>query len=92
MPPVWDTTSGKEPQVSTGAPHHHTKEPEVSTLVANFHVGQRLKIRNGWNAGRTARVIAVTQQRVTVALDNGMPAHWRLDVAGWMPRVEAVQS
>lgn len=64
----------------------------MSTLtLSDFHVGQKLKILSGWNADRTCRVTSVTPIRVTVYLDNGMYTWWRLDVTGWMPRVEVAK-
>lgn len=80
MPPVGDTTSGKEPQVSTGAPHHHTKEPEVSTetIIVQTPRGLARVVWDGWQYG--LHIVNVK------FLDTGSP--WTFEAT----QVKAVQA
>lgn len=61
------------------------------TSSTDLRVGDRVLIRTGWDADRTATVTGVAPHRIDVKLDNGMPKIWRCDITGWMPRVEVLR-
>ena len=72
-------------------PIGYRKGPKCQPHPLRFPVGQKLKILSGWNADRTCRVTSVTRSASRSILDNGMYTWWRLDVTGWMPRVEVAK-